>query len=46
MLAPVPMGVEMFEGNSEVNIVADEGEIMYFDCIVERRASLNPAERF
>ena len=44
MLAPVPTGVEIFEGSSEVKIVADEGEMMYFDCIVERRASLKPTE--
>jgi hypothetical protein len=29
VFAPVAMGVEMFEGSSEVNIVADEGEMMY-----------------
>lgn len=34
----------IFDGNSDVNIVADEGEMMYFDCIVARRASLKPEE--
>ena len=43
MLAPVPTGVVMFDGSSDVNIVADEGEMMYFDCIFARRASLKPA---
>jgi len=42
VLAPVPVGVEMFEGISDVKIVAEEGEIMYFDCMVDKSASLKP----
>lgn len=34
VLAPVPAGVEMFEGISEVKIVADEGEMRYFELSV------------
>lgn len=42
MLAPVPVGVEILEGISEVNMVADEGEMMYLAWIVDRRASWKP----
>ena len=44
MLKPVPVGVEMFEGISEVNMVADDGEMMYLAWIVDRRASLKPID--
>lgn len=43
VFAPVPAGVEMLEGISDVKIVADEGEITYLDCITARSASLKPA---
>jgi hypothetical protein len=42
VFAPVPMGVDMFEGISDVNIVADEGEMRYLVCRVWRSASLKP----
>ena len=42
VLAPVPAGVEILEGISEVKIVADEGEMRYLDWIVARSASLKP----
>ena len=35
-------GVEKFEGNSEVNIVAEEGEMRYLVWRVDMRASLKP----
>jgi hypothetical protein len=31
---PVPKGVDMLDGSSEVNIVAEEGDIRYRDVIV------------
>lgn len=42
VLAPVATGVERFEGSSEMNMVALEGEMRYLDVRVERRASLKP----
>ena len=42
VLAPVPMGVERFEGSSEVKMVAEEGEMRYLAWRVARRASLKP----
>lgn len=42
VLAPVATGVERFEGSSEMNIVALEGEMRYLAVRVERRASLKP----
>jgi hypothetical protein len=43
VFAPVPVGVEILDGISEVNIVADEGEMRYLDWRVCSSASLNPA---
>lgn len=31
VFAPVPAGVEMLDGISEVKMVADEGEMRYFE---------------
>jgi hypothetical protein len=42
VFAPVPVGVEILEGNSEVNIVADDGEMRYLECNVWSSASLKP----
>lgn len=42
VLAPVATGVERFEGSSEMNMVALEGEMRYLAVRVERRASLKP----
>jgi hypothetical protein len=42
VLAPVPAGVLMFDGSSDVNIVALDGEIRYLLFSVARRASLKP----
>ena len=42
MFAPVAPGVVKFDGNSEVKIVALEGEMRYFMFSVARRASLKP----
>ena len=42
MFAPVASGVDMLEGSSEVNIVALEGEMRYFELRVAIRASLKP----
>lgn len=44
MFAPVPAGVERFDGSSEVNMVADDGEIRYLLLRVVKSASLNPKE--
>lgn len=44
MFAPVPAGVERFDGSSEVNMVADDGEIKYLLLRVVKSASLNPKE--
>jgi hypothetical protein len=41
----VPIGVDRFEGSSEVKIVAEEGDIRYFVFSVVRRASLNPSKK-
>lgn len=38
----MPIGVEMFEGSSEVKIVAEDGEIIYREWIEASRASLKP----
>jgi hypothetical protein len=35
----------MFEGISEVKMVADEGEMRYFAWMAARSASLNPGGR-
>lgn len=40
--APVPTGVEKFEGSSEVNMVAEDGEIRYLEMMVCMRASRKP----
>ena len=45
MLAPVANGVEIFEGSSDVKIVALEGEMRYFDVSVDKSASLKPYKR-
>lgn len=42
VFAPVPAGVLMLEGSSEVKIVALEGEMRYLVFSVARRASLKP----
>lgn len=42
VFAPVPAGVERFDGSSEVKIVADDGEIMYLLLSVAMSASLKP----
>jgi hypothetical protein len=42
VFAPVPVGVEMLEGISDVNIVAEEGEMTYLVCKVASSASLKP----
>jgi hypothetical protein len=42
VFAPVPVGVEILEGNSEVNIVADDGDMRYLECNVWSSASLKP----
>lgn len=42
VFAPVPMGVERFDGSSEVKIVAEDGEMTYLALRVARRASLKP----
>lgn len=42
VLVPVPMGVVRLEGSSEVNIVAEEGEMRYFVERVDMSASLKP----
>ncbi len=36
------MGVERFDGSSEVKIVAEDGEMRYLALRVARRASLKP----
>lgn len=40
--APVGRGVDTEEGSSEVKMLAEEGEILYFSMRVVRRASLKP----
>jgi hypothetical protein len=40
----VPIGVERFEGSSDVKIVAEDGEIIYLLLRVEIKASLKPAK--
>lgn len=40
--APVPIGVDKLDGNSDVKIVALEGEIKYFVVSVLKSASRNP----
>lgn len=35
----------MFDGISDVNMVAEEGDIRYFACIAWSRASLNPFDK-
>ena len=40
--APVGRGVEEAEGSSEVKMVAEEGEILYFSMRTLRRVSLKP----
>jgi hypothetical protein len=42
VFAPVPVGVEMFDGISDVKIVAEEGEMRYLDCNVPSNDSLKP----
>lgn len=42
VLAPVATGVVRFEGSSEMNMVALEGDMRYLAVMVERRASLKP----
>jgi len=42
VLVPVPAGVEMLEGSSEVKIVAEEGEMRYLVWRTDMRASLKP----
>jgi hypothetical protein len=42
VFAPVPVGVEIFDGISEVKIVAEEGEMRYLDCNVPSNDSLKP----
>lgn len=39
---PVAIGVDMFDGISDVNIVAEEGEMRYLACRWAMRASVNP----
>lgn len=39
---PVPEGVDMLEGISDVKIVAEDGEMRYLDWMVASRASLKP----
>lgn len=41
MVVPVAIGVDMFEGISEVNMPAD-GDSMYFCVIVESKAGTKP----
>lgn len=41
---PVATGVVKFEGSSEVNIVALEGEMRYRELRVAMSASLNPTK--
>ena len=43
VFVPVPMGVERLDGSSEVNIVAEDGDIRYFVVSDARRASLKPS---
>ena len=38
----MPMGVERFDGSSDVNMVAEEGDIRYLLLSVASKASLNP----
>jgi hypothetical protein len=40
--APVPIGVERFDGSSDVKMVAEEGDIRYLVLSVASKASLNP----
>jgi hypothetical protein len=42
VFAPVPAGVEMLDGISEVKMVADEGEMRYLEFKVCRSDSLKP----
>jgi hypothetical protein len=44
VFAPVPVGVEIFDGNSEVNMVAEEGDIRYLENKIETSASLKPTQ--
>ncbi len=44
VLAPVARGVERFEGSSEVNMVAEEGEMRNLLEIVAKSASLKPSK--
>lgn len=43
VFAPVPAGVVMFDGISEVKMVAEDGLITYLCCMRARRASLKPS---
>lgn len=42
VLVPVPMGVVRLEGSSDVNIVAEDGEMRYLEERVDISASLKP----
>ena len=44
LVPPVGNGVEKFDGNSEVKIVAVEGERVYLVASVERRAGVKPRQ--
>ena len=43
VLAPVATGVEKFDGSSDVNMVALDGDIRYRELRAASSASLNPA---
>ena len=38
----MPIGVERFDGSSDVKMVAEDGDIRYLVLRVASRASLNP----
>lgn len=42
MFAPVAVGVDRLEGSSEVKMVAEDGEMRYFDESRAMRDSLKP----
>jgi hypothetical protein len=42
VFAPVPVGVEILDGISEVKIVAEEGEMRYLFCRIPSSVSLKP----
>ncbi len=44
MFAPVPIGVEILDGISDVKIVAEDGETRYLAWIVWRSDSLKPTQ--